>query len=303
MTEYGVGLHRDVPFADYAAIPAINSGVVTKWGDVSPLHVHEALCGRLEADDTKDKKFGRAVHCRLLEPERYAAEVLVATTCVAQKKNGAMCTNSGIYFDGKHWYCGVHRGDDCTQPADYVSAEEVERIEAMAARLHGHPALGLFKRNGWSELTGVYERNGVMCKFRSDRVPEEMDIIIDIKKTQVGKARIEDCKAAIANYGFHIQAAMNVDGIRAFHPVGREPRFVWVFIEDAHPYGVQVIVADDETIDLGRFELDSVLDDYRRARDLGRFPDYMPDGTRPFVGGLPDWKRVQIQKRKAAMSV
>lgn len=301
MPDIGIGLHRDLPFADYAAIPAVNAGVVNKWGDVSPLHMHEALAGRIDAEDTTAKKFGRAVHCRLLEPDRFATDILVGTVCQSQFKDGSACKAPGKFFDGHAWFCGRHKHDDCTEPADFVSIEEAERIEAMAARLHDHPALGLFKRKGWSELSGVYERNGVLCKFRSDRVPEDMDLIIDIKKVQLGKARIYDCETAIANYGFHVQAAMNVDGIKAHHPRGLEPRFVWVFIEDAHPFGVQVIVADEGTIQCGRDELDWVLADYKRCIQYGKFPDYMPDGTKPFVGGLPEWKRKQIQSRRQAM--
>lgn len=297
----GIGLHRNLSFSDYAAIPAINSGVVNKWGDVSPLHIHEALAGRIESDDSNDKKFGRGVHCRLLEPERFATDFLVSTICTSQFKDGQACRAPGKFFDGRAWFCGRHKHDDCTEPTDYISIEEGERIEAMAARLHNHPALAMFKRKGWSELSGVYERNGVLCKFRSDRVPEDMDLVIDIKKTQLGKARPNDCITAIANYGFHVQAAMNVDGIRGFHPLGREPRFVWVFIEDAYPFGVQVIVASHEMIQDGRDELDMVIADYKRCEQYGSFPDYMADGTRPFEASLPEWKHKQIQARKQSM--
>lgn len=301
MPEIGPGLHRDLDFATYAEIPALNSGIVNKWGDVSPLHMLEAFNGRIESDDSRDKKFGRAYHCRMLEPERFATDFLVATSCSSQFKDGSACKAPGKWHDGKSWYCGRHKTDDCTEPTDYISIEESERIEAMAARLHKHPALGLFKRKGWSELSVVYERNGVLCKCRADRVPEEMDLIIDIKKTQLGAARLEDCQAAIANYGYFVQAAMNVDGIKAFHPLGSEPRFVWVFIEDKHPFGVQVVVASGQDIQDGRDVIDEVIEHYARCQKRGVFPDYMPDGLKPHVGGIPEWFRKRLVARRMAI--
>lgn len=301
MSDIGPGLHRDLPFEDYAAIPAINSGIINNWGDVSPLHMHEALLGNIESGDTKDRKFGRAYHCRMLEPERYATDFLVATLCGSQFANGNPCKAPGKFWDGTGWYCGRHKHEDCNEPTDFISIEESARIEAMAERLHNDPAVAMFKRKGWSELSGVYERNGVLCKFRSDRVPEDMDLVIDIKKVQLGKATIEDCKDAIGSNGYFVQAAMNVDGIRAFHPLGLEPRFVWVFIEDRHPHGVQVIVADDQDIQDGRFVIDSTLEDYARHRKAGKFPGYMADGMKAHVGGMPEWKRKQLQVRRQAM--
>lgn len=289
-SEIGPGLHRELPFDAYKALPYVNSGVV-KWGMVSMRHMQAALAGELDVDDTKDRKFGRGAHCCILEGhEAFASRFLVSTVCNSQFKDGSACKAPGKFFDGKSWYCGRHKHDDCTEPADYISIEEGERIKAMADRLHGHESLAMLKRTGWSELTFVAERDGVLVKGRCDRVPQELDIIIDVKKTQVGAADDDTCAASIANYGWHRQAALYVDGIAACN-AGLRPRFAWVFIEDGHPYGVNVIVADEETLDIGREEIDDVLAQWKRAKAYDSFPDYMPDVRHPFVGGLPKWYR------------
>lgn len=302
MPEIGPGLHRDLPFADYAAVKAVNSGVV-KWGIESSMrHMHDALSGRLDSSDTESRKFGRAVHCRLLEPERYGTDVLVSTKCAAQKAKGGKCTNPGKYLDdAERWYCGMHATEEMAQPVDYVDFDEHTRIEAMAAALHEHPALAIARRTGWSEVAVVGELCGVLCKGRLDRVPEELDIIIDVKKCGVGKASDEACMTAIANWGYHRQAAMYVDLLRPHHPLGMSPRFAWVFIEDGYPYRPNVIFADDETLECGRWEVEQVLTQYKRCQQLGSFPDYMPDPRRPFVGGLPAWYRKTWLARKSAM--
>jgi hypothetical protein len=297
----GPGLHRDLDFATYAALPYVNSGAI-KWGMVSMRHMQDSIAGKLESDDTKDRRFGRGAHCCILEGhEAFASRFLVATTCNSQFANGSPCKAPGKWYDGKSWYCGRHKHDDCTEPTEFESIEEGERIKAMADRLHGHPSLAMLKRKGWSELTIVYDRDGVRCKIRIDRAPEDLDICMDVKKGGVGAITDAACMDSIVRYGWHRQAALYVDGIKAHHPLGLEPAFAWVFVEDGYPFGVNVIVADPETIECGRWEVNQVLEQWRRANQYGTFPDYMPDPRHPFVGGLPAWYRKAWAAKKQAM--
>jgi hypothetical protein len=296
------GIHRSLDFTTYTNLPFVNSGAITWAIDSSLAHMRDAIDGLLEREDTTDKKFGRGTHCRVLEgAESFRTRFLVATKCVSQFGNGKPCTAPGIWHDGKAWYCGRHKTEDSTQPEDYVSVEESVRIEAMADALHKHESLAMLKRHGWSEVTVIGERCGVMCKGRIDRMPEEMDILIDIKKCGVGQASNRKCEASIASYGWHRQAAIYVDLVRQFHPTNAEPRFAWVFIEDKPPHRSNIIVASDTTLDCGRWEVDQVLTEWKRAQSYGRYPDYMPDPRRPYVGGLPNTYIVNWNKRKQAI--
>src|SRR5688572_27676231 len=93
------GIHYDLSFADYARIPALNSSVL-KWGHPpsgSMLHLKAAIDGEIETEDSRDRKFGRALHVRLLEPDRYRSEILIAGECGAIKKSGQRCTNTGKF--------------------------------------------------------------------------------------------------------------------------------------------------------------------------------------------------------------
>lgn len=302
MSDIGPGLHRDLPFEDYAALPYVNSGAIGWAIDSSLAHMKDAIDGVLERNDTTDRKFGRGAHCRILEgADAFRERFLVATTCVSQFKNGAPCKAPGLFHDGHHWYCGRHKTEDCTEPTDYISITEAERIEAMAAALHKHPSLGLLKRTGWSEVTVVGELHGVMCKGRIDRMPSDMDVLIDIKKCQVGKASDRHCEKSIEDYGWHRQASIYVDLVRQCHPLGLEPAFAWVFIEDKPPHRANVIIASEQTIACGRWEVEQVLTEFRRCQQTGVYPDYMPDPRHPYVGGLSSRYLLWWEKRKAAM--
>lgn len=264
-------------------------------------HLHEAITGKLDRGDSDAMRLGRAAHCRILEPERFATEFLVATACQSQFANGKQCTAPGKLYDGKAWYCGRHKHDDCTEPADYVKPDEAARLDAMAERLHQHEFVRAMRRKSYDEAVITWEYGGRMFKARLDRLPDELDIVFDLKTMQRGKGRDEDCEQAIATRGYHRQAWLYCDAVRSIHPLGQMPRFAWVFIETEYPHGVNVIVADDETLDIGRQQVDDLLERYSRCEQLGVFPDYMPDQRRPLVSGLPQWYRRQWAKQRESM--
>lgn len=302
MADYGVGLHRDVPFADYAAIPAINSGVVT-WGTVSMRHMKAAYEGLITSEDTKDRKFGRAIHCRLLEPERYRTDFLVATGCKAVKQDGQECGNTAKWLWDDTWYCGVrgHAPQGAYQPQDYISESEAAGIEEIAAALHEHPVMRLFRREGWSEVSCVWESRGLLRKCRIDRYSKEpTPLVIDLKKCQVGSGSREDCEKAIVNYGYHRQMAGNIEAIEVLE--GVTPQGIWVFVEDGPPFDVQIVPADAETIAIGRFENNDIIGRFASAYRKDDCRGYIYDSRFIRPGGLPLWYRRQCRELGIGMS-
>lgn len=298
----GEGIHRNVPFADYAAWPAINSGAV-KWGMTTPKHMRSALEGHINSDDTKDRKLGRAIHTRLLEPDKYKESTLVSEPCCALIKSGDRkgepCGKSGKfvegdpYFDGEEWFCGTHNKDG-KEPADYVSQDEFKRIERIAEAVREHNVMNLFRRPGWSEVSLVWKEDGLTFKARLDRYSPDNPLTIDLKKCQVGAGDRDSCQKSICDYGWYRQAAIYVRGVEAL--TGTRPDFVWVFIEDNEPYDVNVIPIDEETYEIGKWEVDRVISAYKRCLKDGNFYGYIYDPkVAPNRGGLPNWKRKEFQ--------
>lgn len=301
MSDVPVGIYRDMPFAEYAAIDAINSGVV-RWGCTTMLHMHTAKCGLIDSDDTKDRKLGRAIHCRLLEGEAYHERFTIAQPCCVLLKSGerkgAACGKSASYQsqrDKNIWACGTHREQipDAVQPEDFIDSDEAEQVEKIAQKLHLHPAMKLFRRTGWSEVSMVWELCGLKCKCRIDKLDDwettPKPLVIDIKSCQVGKATIEDCEKSVAENGYHRQAALNVNAVEAL--TGKRPGFVWVFVEKDEPFDVQILPADDETLAIGITEVRRTLELYRSAEAKGDYRGYIYDARFIRYGGLPGWYR------------
>lgn len=289
-----IGLHPNIDFPLYQSWRAINSGVC-KWLGVSMLHGHAALNGLISSDDTTSRKFGRATHKRVLEPEEYASNLLVSSVCSAITGKGLRCANQGKYLLDGNWYCGTksHAPSGAVEPADYVSPDEVNRIERIADRLHSHFAMDLLKAKGFSEVSIVWEHLGLTLKGRIDRLSLDNDFALDLKKVQVGKGSKTACREAVKKWSYHTQAAMYVNGVEAL--TGVRPKFYWVFVEENEPYDLNVLQASEEDLEIGWRAITSVLSGYANCVKAGRFPGYiesiesMTDPVSGNMGGLPSW--------------
>lgn len=82
-------LWKQMPFSEYQAIPAINASALKGVGGVSPRHLHAYLQGKIKDEDTPDKRFGRAIHASILEPEQFDVMFPTAGTCGGVIKSGA----------------------------------------------------------------------------------------------------------------------------------------------------------------------------------------------------------------------
>lgn len=93
------GIYEGISFETYASWDAVNwHSLSNGLSPGSMMHVKAALDGKLKDDDSKDRKFGRAQHCLLLEGEQsFRQRFNVATRCVGVQKSGKICgKNSSV---------------------------------------------------------------------------------------------------------------------------------------------------------------------------------------------------------------
>lgn len=301
------GIYQDVPFEQYASWRAINSGVV-KWMKVSPKHGQAALNGEIRSDDTRSMKLGRAIHCRILEPDTFADRFIVSRNCEAELKSGDRkghqcgCNATFLGLDGR-FYCGKHSPQECDTSREIITAEEGVKCERVALSLKDHPACKLIRRKGWSETSIVWEHAGMKMKGRMDRHCGEgpRPIVLDIKKCRVGYGTTEECQKAILNYDYHIQAAGYCKG--AEQVTGDMPEFIWVFVEDGPPFDVQIKPASPQDIEIGWHFLKSAVEAYKyaiEANDVFGYVKMTTAGNETITnihpGGLPAWYVKQCQQ-------
>lgn len=279
----------DLSFEAYKAIPALNSSRLA-WGRLSMQHLRAALLGGMDKDSS-DMAFGRALHCRLLEPDVYKEKYKISPGCeavlVSGKNRGMRCGKSArILVDGK-FACGVH-GKDGEEDPHVITADEAKRVEMATAGVFAHPVVKLLRQSGGYEASGFWNQDGFACKMRLDKLCVKVPAIIDVKKVQVGRGSTGTLERDILNYNYDFKAAWYVRGYQALF--GVTPAFVWIFVEDGVPHAVNVKQADDETLAIGEAKVVDVIEKLKRARDSGEWPGY---SDKIEFGGLPEFEKAK----------
>jgi hypothetical protein len=182
--------------------------------------------------DTPARRFGRAVHCYVLERPTFDARYAVWEE---GKRSGNDFKDFAVRHPGK----GI------------LTAEEYARVKRCAAALLSDPRFplrgfleGVPDGNGGylveparTEFTIVWtdESTGLTCKVRTDAVSLKKPVIgYDVKTT--GDARPESFVREMVRLNYDLQAALYCEGIKRF--TGEEATFVFGAVEADGGHGV-----------------------------------------------------------------
>lgn len=297
------GIYEGVAFEDYCRWHAMNASTLCH-GMQSMLNLKAAIDGKLDKGDSAAMRFGRAVHCRLLEPERFPTSFPVAERCCATLKPKrkddppAQCKSTGRYVAPNGWVCCTHATEADYEPPDFVMPEEAERIEDIRRNALGDKATG--KRGnenvmwmagrGVSEASIVFDLYGVRCKARLDKWIPETSLIVDVKT--ISRPFTERLWLnTVLDLHYHVKAAWYIEAVKS---LGHDrPAFAWVFVETAAPYDVAVVELTPDVAGIGRYEALRVLSSYRACLESGEWPGQFPKLVSHFT--FPAWKLKQYE--------
>lgn len=267
------GLYNDISFEDYVKIDAVNASLLKNFAQ-SPAHVQYA---KTHSEDSQALFIGRAVHCAVLEPDRFKVDFIVAD---CEKKNAKAYTTAVAANPTK----------------TVLTKADLETINGIAEsiQLPTHSqAFDLLKSESYNEITAIArnEETGLLCKCRADRYILDQDgdpIILDFKTTT--DASPEGFSRAIANYSYHIQAAFYLDNFNAASKFSAEPkehsRFIIIAAEKEPPYEIAVYEIVGSAIDAGREKYQKYLGMYNTFKDADVWPGYTNSITHI---GIPNW--------------
>jgi hypothetical protein len=264
------GILYNVPAAEYYTREL---GVASKSAldrvHVSGAHYRAWLDGKGD-DSTAALDFGGALHCALLEPERFATSYTVEPSFGDCRK-----TDNKARRDA--WRL-ANTGKTCIGEDDHTM------IVDMVTAVNAHPLAGRLVAEGEPEVTLRWrdQATGLECKSRADLYVPRLRICADIKTTI--DARSAAFARSVANYRYHVQHAFYEEGFRALGAPLRA--FLFICIEKAPPYAVAVFQLDPEAVERGR---DHARDDLKA---LARFLE--TDQWPGFAAGiqslsLPPW--------------
>lgn len=265
------------------------SASAVSHGLVSMLELRAFLDGDLAGGDSPAMAFGRAYHCRLLEPERFDSDYAVWPDFASDPANidtkGKQSTSAATVWVKtrmKIWeaeHCGQER----------LSCADADAIDAMNRVVRAHPVVKLLRAKGGAEVSIRGELCGLPCKARLDRLQDDNSLIIDLKKTR--SLATHSLERAILEYDYHVKAAFYRDLLHAI--TGRWASWLWLFQQDKPPYDVRPWQPPDDDLECGRSEYRGVLSRYKHCLKTGVWPG-MAQEIEHY--GLPEWRRRQWQQ-------
>jgi hypothetical protein len=269
------GVYEHIPSEVYHAWDALSNSMIGHLRR-SPAHLRAYLLS--PSPETPALRLGRALHCAILEPERFAIDYTVASPCVEFKKSdGLHCTNAGITLHDDGWRCGQHNKK--AGPADEsklaLSEGDHETCLGVLASIRQHPAAGaMFESEGRVELSVVWkdDETGILCKARFDKHAPDIStgLLIDPKSTT--DASNHAFEKSVRTYGYHIQGAHYLTGAQA---VGLQAHhFANVAFEKDAPFAVAVYRIHDTAIQIGEMLRRPLIRLYAQCRDRNEWPAY-----------------------------
>ena len=180
----------------------------------SPAHYYEQYMGG-KSEPTAAMQYGIAGHALILEGDE------VFNSLAAIKPEG---------MDGRTKEGKAFREDSIGKLV--LSKAEVDEMYSFKKKLLAAPEYGPLMFNGSGVTEHVVEWrdaiSGALAKCKPDWMAKDGSLIIDLK--MMADADPNNFKRSVYRYGYHISAAMYVEGVAAQYG-GAAPDFIWAVCE------------------------------------------------------------------------
>jgi exodeoxyribonuclease VIII len=287
------GIFFDMPEEEYHAPQlGVLSCSAIKQLLRSPAHYAAWLREEQDRKATAAQIFGRALHCAVLEPERFARSYAVLPADAPRRPSITQRNAANPSADtvlAIQWWDRWNRAGKIT-----LEQENNDRIVAMAASIAAHPWARLMLHKGHSEVVirWIDEASGLPCKLRADYV-REIDspgrLCIDVKAVKDASPR--GFRRALAEYHYPLQRAHYSEGFKA---IGKPlAGFIFLAVENEAPYTAQPYVLGAESEMAGELERARGAEILRRCMASGSFPGYSDD---LLSIDLPPWALKEINE-------
>jgi hypothetical protein len=224
----------------------------------SPAHFQAYLQGATNKE-TPAKFLGTAVHARLLEPELYASEYVVAPGSDKRTKE-------------------YKEFELANANKRILTADQMAAVEGIAHSVAQHASATTLLRAGLVEHSIIWqdEETGIWQKIRPDCLCIDFDtgICLDVKKTVDASpaAFVRSC----VNYDYDLQAAVYLEGLRQVFQ--RDFDFVFLAAEESAPHGCALYGAPEEMLMRGVRRYRQAMNLLKRCRETNEWPCYQPAG-------------------------
>ena len=238
----------------------------------------------LENPDEKSPAliFGSACHKYVLEKDSFIDEYAVSPRDINRR------TNAGKEMWEK--FCAEN------PDKEYISADDYDIMIEMRAALMKCPlAKKLLTGKGQTEIPLFWtdKETGEKCKAKLDRLVtyRRRKYIVDYKTTAA--ADTFHFNSSIWKYGYHFQAGMYAEGLKAVTKSKKLPGFLFVAQEKKPPYSVNVVEVSEEVMNAGVAKFHQLLEKYHNCKALDVWQGYVTDV--PNDSFVPGWMMNEME--------
>lgn len=239
---------------------------------------------------TEAMEFGENFHQMILEPKNFNEQTCLEIKLNELPKCGLLRDLGRDEYDRQKAHLDQVKLQNEILQTEYdvlnaglkcIKQEDFQKMNDMRDSLQANA-------EAWDLLSeGKYENSyfwkdedtDILLKARPDIL--HSSVIVDLKTARDASPR--GFQNAMCYGGYHIQAAMILDAIKAIdgHDINT---FINIVIEKEYPYAVGVYIIDTRAINLGRAKYKAALHGIKQAREKNEFLDYPAQ-----VIELPAW--------------
>lgn len=269
------GWYKDLSNEEYHASAGYSSSQLKMLVDHTPAHLHASMTA--ERTVTENMLLGTVTHTLTLEPEKFDREFAVSEK-----------------FDGRTTAGKAAKAafEAAAMGKTVITHEILDKATAMAKSLLSNPRTAALLDGAIPESSVYWNEDSMLLKVRPDAICRDHPVIVDIKTTR--NASYSDFVKSVFNFGYHISAAMYLDGVSQSEAVRSELRhdsytnFVFLCVENEAPYltASYELCADD--IEFGRVLYRRSLRILQESEQHQQWPGYSEDIR---MIEMPEWTR------------
>ncbi len=249
------GIYPDINIVEYHADEGISSSGISLILDCPRRYWWEYM-----REGKKEKKsaafaLGSALHTAVLEPNDFLKRFYLFQDSIdlRTKAGKEVLANAELEAEGRI----IIRGEDCKTLMDMELSVRKHSLWKSIDIFKGHVECSLY----WD--AGIYQ-----TRLRSRPDFYNDDIIIDLKTTD----SIAGFAKSVYNYGYHRQAAMQIDALETLD--GRKRHFAFFVVEKKAPYLTACFTLDEQALEQGRKEYLDGAATYSECIKYNLWPGY-----------------------------
>lgn len=255
----------NMPNEEYQAVEAISKSRLQTAAITMEKYYDTFLAQDKEPQKEKEAlTFGNALHCRILEPERFLTDYLIVPKIDKRTKQGKE--------DFAHFEAIA-----IEEKKEMILDQDAYTCERVADRLSKHSVVGpLLKASSLKEssLFWIDPETGIECKCRPDALILGHGLILDTKSAR----SIEDFQIERENWErkhlfsppHYANGVENVTGVEI-------KAYIFIAFEKERPYDVQPYILPDLELQAGKEHVQQLMRKIADCKASGIWPGRSPD--------------------------